>query len=196
MKCQQDGILSVINPCSDLRVRALYPRGEKMRKYETVFILDPDMNDQARGDMLDKVKGIIDREGGIYLDLEQWGNRKLAYEIKKKVRGVYFCQTFGGTGALVKELERNLRLSDQVLKFMTLMLSDEVTVEQLKEEASANEQAALKEAEETAKKAEAEAKAEETAEESSPEEEAATEETETAEPAETEAPAETETKES
>lgn len=172
-----------------------------MRKYETVFILDPDMNDQARGDMLDKVKGIIDREGGIYLDLEQWGNRKLAYEIKKKVRGVYFCQTFGGTGALVKELERNLRLSDQVLKFMTLMLSDEVTVEQLKDEASANEQAALREAEETAKKEEAEAKAEESAEEAAPEEEAATEEdateeTETAEAKETEAPADTETKES
>ncbi|MEN8211022.1 MAG: 30S ribosomal protein S6 [Thermodesulfobacteriota bacterium] len=110
-----------------------------MRKYETIFILDPDVKDQARTDLFDRVKGIIARENGILLDFDEWGNKKLAYEIKKKLRGFYVCITYGGTGLLVKELERNLRLSDDVLKFMTLLLSDDVTVEQLEEEAKENQ---------------------------------------------------------
>lgn len=110
-----------------------------MRKYETVFILDPDVKDQARTDLFDRVKNIITKENGILLDFDAWGNKKLAYEIKKKLRGFYVCITYGGTGSLVKELERNLRLSDDVLKFMTLLLSDDVTVEQLEEEAKENQ---------------------------------------------------------
>ena len=110
-----------------------------MRKYETVFILDPDVKDQARTDLFDRVKNIITKENGILLNFDAWGNKKLAYEIKKKLRGFYVCITYGGTGSLVKELERNLRLSDDVLKFMTLLLSDDVTVEQLEEEAKENQ---------------------------------------------------------
>ena len=110
-----------------------------MRKYETVFILDPDVKDQARTDLFDRVKNIITKENGILLEFDEWGNKKLAYEIKKKLRGFYVCITYGGTGPLVKELERNLRLSDDVLKFMTLLLSDDVTVEQLEEEAKENQ---------------------------------------------------------
>ncbi|MDA3917885.1 MAG: 30S ribosomal protein S6 [Deltaproteobacteria bacterium] len=110
-----------------------------MRKYETVFILDPDVKDQARTDLFDRVKNIITKENGILLDFDEWGNKKLAYEIKKKLRGFYVCITYGGTGSLVKELERNLRLSDDVLKFMTLLLSDDVTVEQLEEEDKENQ---------------------------------------------------------
>ena len=110
-----------------------------MRKYETVVILNPDLKDQARTDLLDRIKNIISKESGILLDLDEWGNKKLAYEIKKKLRGFYVCVTYGGTGDLVKELERNLRLSDDVLKFMTLLLSADVTVEQLEEEAKGNQ---------------------------------------------------------
>ena len=110
-----------------------------MRKYETIFILDPDVKDQARTDLFDRVKSIITKENGILLNFDEWGNKKLAYEIKKKLRGFYVCITYGGTGPLIKELERNLRLSDDVLKFMTLLLSDDVTVEQLEEEAKENQ---------------------------------------------------------
>jgi small subunit ribosomal protein S6 len=106
-----------------------------MRKYETVFISDPDLKDQARSDLFDKVRNIIAKENGILLDFDEWGNKKLAYEIKKKLRGHYVCVTYGGTGELINELERNFRLSDEVLKFMTLLLSDNVTVEQLEKEA-------------------------------------------------------------
>jgi small subunit ribosomal protein S6 len=127
-----------------------------MRKYETVFILDPDVKDQARTVLFDRVKNIITKENGILLDFDEWGNKKLAYEIKKKLRGFYVCTTYGGTGSLVKELERNLRLSDDVLKFMTLLLSDDVTVEQLEEEAKENQDklSAKKESESVKKESE------------------------------------------
>jgi small subunit ribosomal protein S6 len=106
-----------------------------MRKYETVFISDPDLQDQSRTELFDKVRNIIAKENGILLNLEEWGTKKLAYEIRKKLRGHYVCVTYGGNGELVTELERNFRLTDDVLKFMTLLLADDVTVEQLEKEA-------------------------------------------------------------
>ncbi|MCP4670700.1 MAG: 30S ribosomal protein S6 [Desulfobacula sp.] len=146
-----------------------------MRKYETIVIFNPDLKDQGRTDLFDRVKNIISKENGILLDFDEWGNKKLAYEIKKKLRGFYVCVTYGGTGDLVKELERNLRLSDDVLKFMTLLLSDDVTVEQLEEEAKGNQDELADETkEETAKK---ETAKEETVDEKTPEDDQKVEET-------------------
>jgi small subunit ribosomal protein S6 len=113
-----------------------------MRKYETVFISDPDLQDQARLDLYDKVRNIITKENGILLNFDEWGNKKMAYEIKKKLRGNYVCVTYGGTGDLVNELERNFRLTDDILKFMTILLSDDVTVESLEKEVAEAQEAA------------------------------------------------------
>jgi len=137
-----------------------------MRKYETVFISDPDLQDQARLDLFDKVRNIIAKENGILLNFDEWGNKKMAYEIKKKLRGHYVCATYGGTGDLVKELERNFRLTDDILKFMTILLSDDVTMESLEKEvadAQEAEKAAEAAVEERAKAAAAKAAAEEAA---------------------------------
>lgn len=114
-----------------------------MKKYETVFISDPDMSDQAREELLERVKGIIDREKGILLSIDEWGLKKLSYEIKKKLRGYYVCLTYGGTGELVTELERNFRLSDFIMKFMTILITEHVTEESLKQEAEQAKEAAL-----------------------------------------------------
>ncbi|WP_320040376.1 30S ribosomal protein S6 [uncultured Desulfobacter sp.] len=113
-----------------------------MRKYETVFIADPDMSDQAREELLERVRGIIERENGILLNVDEWGLKKLSYEIKKKLRGYYICLTYGGTGALVTELERNFRLSDLIMKFMTILITEHVTEESLKQEAEEAKEAA------------------------------------------------------
>ncbi|MCF8077340.1 MAG: 30S ribosomal protein S6 [Desulfotignum sp.] len=106
-----------------------------MRKYETVIISDPDLQDQSRTDLLDKVRNIIAKENGIVLYVDDWGSKKLAYEINRKFRGHYICLTYGGTGDLVKELERNLRLSDDVMKYMTILVSTDETAESLAKEA-------------------------------------------------------------
>ncbi len=113
-----------------------------MKKYETVFISDPDMSEQAREELLERVKGIIDREKGILLNVDEWGLKKLSYEIKKKLRGYYVCLTYGGTGELVTELERNFRLSDLIMKFMTILITEHVTEESLKQEAEEAKEAA------------------------------------------------------
>lgn len=129
-----------------------------MRKYETVFISDPDLQDQARTELFEKVRNIITKENGIILEFDEWGNKKLAYEIKKKLRGHYVCVTYGGTGELVKELERNFRLSDDVMKYMTILLSDSTTAEDLenevKEAAQAAEQVSVQETQATEPSAE------------------------------------------
>ena len=126
-----------------------------MRKYETVFISDPDMSDQAREELLERVKSIIDREKGILLNVDAWGLKKLSYEIKKKLRGHYVCLTYGATGALVTELERNLRLSDLIMKFMTILITEHVTEESLRQEAEEAKEAAAQQAEASATKEDA-----------------------------------------
>ncbi|MCP4720681.1 MAG: 30S ribosomal protein S6 [Desulfobacteraceae bacterium] len=151
-----------------------------MRKYETVFISDPDLQDQARLDLFDKVRNIIAKENGILLNFDEWGNKKMAYEIKKKLRGHYVCATYGGTGDLVKELERNFRLTDDILKFMTILLSDDVTMESLEKEvadAQEAEKAAEAAVEERAKAAAAKAAAAEEAAKAEAAEAATSEET-------------------
>lgn len=133
-----------------------------MRKYETVFISDPDLQDQTRTELFDKVRNIISRENGVLLDFDEWGSKKLAYEIKKKLRGYYVCMTYGGDGALVKELERNLRLSDGIMKYMTILLSDHSTAEELVREAAEAKEARAA-ASQTASSDETEASEEDTA---------------------------------
>jgi small subunit ribosomal protein S6 len=112
-----------------------------MRKYETVFISDPDLQEQPREELFDKVRNIISKEKGLILKFDDWGNKKLAYEIKKKFRGHYVCITYGGTGEVVNELERNMRLSDDILKFMTIVLSENTTEEALQAEHQEEESA-------------------------------------------------------
>jgi len=133
-----------------------------MRRYESVIILDPDLPEEARDGLLQKLSDLIAQHGGFLVDIDAWGNRKLAYEIRKKPRGFYTRFDFCGTGALVDELERNLRIDDRFLKYMTVLLDREADVDALKAakaEAEAKKAAAKEAAEKeaTAKKAAAEA---------------------------------------
>ncbi len=123
-----------------------------MRKYETVFISDPDLKDQTRTELFDKVRNIIASEKGILLDFDEWGNKKLAYEIRKKFRGHYVCATYGGTGDLVKELERNFRLTDDVLKFMSIVLSEDMAPEVFEKEMQDKKEAQAAQDAETAER--------------------------------------------
>lgn len=143
-----------------------------MRKYETVFISDPDLSDQSRTDLFDKVRNIITNENGILISFDDWGNKKLAYEIRKKFRGHYICATYGGNGDLVNELERNFRLTDDVLKFMTIVLTEDKAVEFFEKEA---QDAASPEEAETPESEEAEETVVKGEEETAPETEEAPE---------------------
>jgi small subunit ribosomal protein S6 len=95
-----------------------------MRKYETFFIMDPDMPDEVTQAADERIKGVVASQGGSVLSYEPWGKNKLAYPIKKRTRGLYVLMEYAGGPALVAELERIMRLDERVLKFITVKLDD------------------------------------------------------------------------
>jgi small subunit ribosomal protein S6 len=105
-----------------------------MNRYETIFILDPDVPETDRGPFLDRMRGLISEQGGFVAGLEEWGVKKLAYEVKKKQRGYYVRADYCGTGPLVSEMERQFRIDDRVLRFMTVQLAAHVSIERIQEE--------------------------------------------------------------
>lgn len=105
-----------------------------MRRYETIAIIDPDVSPEARVPLFERCQEIISQQNGMLMELDEWGTRKLAYEIKKKVRGYYVRFDYCGNGSLVQELERFFRIEERVLKFLTVFLEDDVDPEKVKEE--------------------------------------------------------------
>ncbi|MDL1964145.1 MAG: 30S ribosomal protein S6 [Deltaproteobacteria bacterium] len=110
-----------------------------MRRYETFIIIDPDLSDEERSPVFEKVKGLIQQEGCLLIMLDEWGARKLAYEIKKKSRGYYVRLEYCGTGKLVDEMERFFRIDDRVMKYMTVLLDKSADIELIKEEMAKTE---------------------------------------------------------
>lgn len=110
-----------------------------MRRYETIIIIDPDLSAEQRAPVLERVKDVIAQQDGYLAFIDDWGSRKLAYEIKKKERGYYVRFDFCGTGALVDEIERFFRIDDRVLKYMTVLLDKIADIEKIKEEVAAAE---------------------------------------------------------
>ncbi len=104
-----------------------------MRKYETFFIEDPDLPDEAIAVLDTKVQSIVTSNGGEVLTYVPWGKRKLAYAIGKRTRGLYVLMEYCGGSQLVAELERNLRIDERVLKFITVMLEDRFDPEKERE---------------------------------------------------------------
>ncbi len=105
------------------------------REYETVVILRPDVLDEERSKVLDRVNATIARLSGHVLRYEDWGKRRLAYRIRKNSHGLYHYYQYLGFSDLVGELERNLRILEPVIKFMTVKLDEDVDPEQRKLEA-------------------------------------------------------------
>jgi small subunit ribosomal protein S6 len=90
-----------------------------MRSYEALIAYHPDLGESAIKDQIERVKQIIAGHGGEVTQAVEWGLRDLSYRIKKQRRAFYVIVTFNGTGATVAELERNLRIFEQVLRYMT-----------------------------------------------------------------------------
>lgn len=100
-----------------------------VREYETIFILRGDIDTETAERVATRVNEVMGRESGKLVKVENWGRRRLAYDINKQKRGVYTYIKYLGTGALVTELERNLRLLDSVIRFQTVQIRDNVVAE-------------------------------------------------------------------
>ena len=88
-----------------------------MTNYELMFIIDPALEDEAKSATVEAVKGIIEAEGEVS-DVDEWGLRKMAYPIQKKPEGYYVVITFKAQPTLPKELDRRLRISDNVIRHL------------------------------------------------------------------------------
>lgn len=113
-----------------------------MRRYETIVIVDPDLGEEQRGVVFDRIRELIPQKGGLLVEFDEWGSRKLAYEIKKKQRGYYLRIDYCGGGDLVSEMERQFRIDDRVMKYMTILLDTEADMERIQEAMTLAEQEA------------------------------------------------------
>lgn len=105
-----------------------------MRRYETIVIVNPDVGDEQREPVFDRIRELIPQQNGILVKIDNWGTKKLAYAINKKVRGFYARIDYCGSGPLVNEIERFFKIDDRVLKFMTVMREEKVDPERIQEE--------------------------------------------------------------
>ena len=117
-----------------------------MRRYETIVIVDPDIGEEQRTPVFDRIKDLVPQKGGLVVEFDEWGARKMAYEVKKKKRGYYLRVDYCGTGDLVNEMERQFRIDDRVLKYMTILLEDDVDMEAIQEKMAQASEAEEKQA--------------------------------------------------
>jgi small subunit ribosomal protein S6 len=96
------------------------------REYETIFILRPDTNQDGIQSVNGRVRTVIEQMGGKLLKLDNWGKRKLAYEVKKQLKGIYLYWQYLGTAGTVEEIERNLRMLDAVIRYYTVKVDEDV----------------------------------------------------------------------
>jgi small subunit ribosomal protein S6 len=115
-----------------------------MRRYETIVIIDPKLSNEQRLPIFEKLKDLIVQQSGFLVIVDEWGDKRLAYEIKKRSHGYYVRLDFCGTGALVNEIERFFRIDDRILKYMTVLLDKDADVERIKEQMAEAEAEASK----------------------------------------------------
>src|SRR2546428_1728964 len=98
------------------------------RQYELVYILPPDTTEQQVTELHDQLEAVVSRMSGQIEKTENWGRRKLAYEIGHNKEGVYVLEVINGSGELMKELDRRLRVMDQVMRHMVVRVDEEKKV--------------------------------------------------------------------
>lgn len=100
-----------------------------LREYETIFLVKPDLTDDNVDRLKDRVRGIVDRQGGRVIRFTVWGKKKTMYPIAKQPRAIYIHTHYLGGSSLVAEVERNLRNLDEVTRFISVKIKNEVDPE-------------------------------------------------------------------
>ena len=95
-----------------------------MRHYEMLLLLSPELNAEGKKTVIDNLVAITEREQGQMVAVDDWGTKELAYPVKKQVRGQYVRLDFAAPGTVVAELERIVRITDGIFKFVTVKLAD------------------------------------------------------------------------
>src|SRR5437870_9773433 len=98
------------------------------RQYELVYILPPDTTEAQVAELHEQVNQVVTRMNGTIEKNENWGRRRLAYEIARHKEGVYVLDVINGSGELMKELDRRLKVMDQVIRHMVVRVDEEKKV--------------------------------------------------------------------
>jgi small subunit ribosomal protein S6 len=117
-----------------------------MRYYETLYIINPNLGDENYGGVVTKFNDLVENKKGTVTNVDEWGKKTLAYEVKKFDKGYYVLLQYCGDPGIVAELERDMKLDDRVLNYQTVKLSNDADPEALKAKAEEPKVEAVEEA--------------------------------------------------
>jgi small subunit ribosomal protein S6 len=100
--------------------------GTRLREYETIFLVRPDLAEDLVDKTVERLRGVINREGGKVIKVINMGKKKTAFEVKKHPRAIFIQMQYLGDSKMVAEVERNLRMTDDILKYQTVKLAENV----------------------------------------------------------------------
>jgi len=102
-----------------------------MKRYETIYIVNPNLDAESIKEVISKFSDLIQKLKGHIVKFNEWGKRKLAYEVRGFDKGYYVVLDYCGLPGMAKELERNLKLDDRILKYLTVKTDEEVDPQDL-----------------------------------------------------------------
>jgi ribosomal protein S6 len=111
------------------QLKSMRDEPQTSREYETIFILRGDTANDGVAQVNARLRGVLDQMGGKVLKLDNWGKRKLAYEVRKQLKGIYLYWRYLATSGVVEELERNLRMLDSVIRYYTVKVDADVVAD-------------------------------------------------------------------
>jgi small subunit ribosomal protein S6 len=96
------------------------------RIYDILFIADPNLGEPEVDALAAQVQGLVEKDGGKLQKLEKWGKKRLAYAVRRHREGYYVLLVVEGTGAMVKEVERRLKVTDGVIRYLTVRVDEDL----------------------------------------------------------------------
>jgi small subunit ribosomal protein S6 len=110
------------------RLQSLRDKPDTAREYETIYILRPNTPNEGVAEVNSRIKGVIEGMGGKVIKIDNWGKRRLAYEVAKERKGIYLYWQYLAQPGVVEETERNLRMLDSVIRYLTVKVDEDVDV--------------------------------------------------------------------
>ena len=94
------------------------------RTYEILFIADPNLGEPEVDALAAQVQGHVEKDGGKLQKMEKWGKKRLAYSVRRHREGSYVLLVVEGTGVMVKEVERRLKVTDGIIRYLTVRVDE------------------------------------------------------------------------
>jgi small subunit ribosomal protein S6 len=110
------------------RLQSLRDTPNTAREYETIYILRPNTPNEGVAEVNTRIRNVIESMGGKVIKVDNWGKRRLAYEVAKERKGIYLYWQYLAQPGVVEEAERNLRMLDNVIRYLTTKVDDNIDV--------------------------------------------------------------------